>query len=391
MIQFNQLSITPDGRHMIIDVSVKEKDFYKDVYLDEIVIDSHDTYTKGGHSSKPYLRRKFMWCDSLDKYKKCCALKINNAHVILPLGYIYKHTGEDIKPEVNVILGGELLKEDTDYTITYSNNKEIGTGTITIKGINQFNGERTKTFEIVDENAKPPFTINKPKSESTAKSDSTCDCEDAKEPEGFDPKDVKIKHGRVIIDWQDIIPPMFNSLFFVYIKTKGNPTSDTPCGQDNVWTMGVTCNLYPIYYSWICVMKELNNECEVPKHFVNQYLKYIALITSIKTGHYNKAIEIWTRWFMKHKHSPYHSHDAFPDIYPNHSYTYLDHPMRHTNPHDMHHALHHVHDYQAHNVDVEHHIHHMSYPTVELFGGPFRGDIGFFPPMPPIGGCNCGK
>jgi hypothetical protein len=40
MIQFNDLKITSDGKTLIIDVSVKDLDYYTNVFLDSIIIDS---------------------------------------------------------------------------------------------------------------------------------------------------------------------------------------------------------------------------------------------------------------------------------------------------------------------------------------------------------------
>ena len=45
MIQFNTLSINPEGTELIIDVSVKSSMYYENIYIDKIVIDTQDTYT----------------------------------------------------------------------------------------------------------------------------------------------------------------------------------------------------------------------------------------------------------------------------------------------------------------------------------------------------------
>lgn len=52
MVTFNELKITPDGQKLIIDVSVKDLDYYKDVYIDNIKIDTQDTFIESGPSSK---------------------------------------------------------------------------------------------------------------------------------------------------------------------------------------------------------------------------------------------------------------------------------------------------------------------------------------------------
>lgn len=52
MIQFNELRITPDSKHLIIDASIDNSSYYDNVILDSIVIDTQDTYVANGPSSK---------------------------------------------------------------------------------------------------------------------------------------------------------------------------------------------------------------------------------------------------------------------------------------------------------------------------------------------------
>ena len=61
----------------------------------------------------------------------------------------YKYTGKAQTPTVTVKDGTKTLKKGTDYTVTYKNNKAIGTATITIKGKNNYSGTVTKTFKII--------------------------------------------------------------------------------------------------------------------------------------------------------------------------------------------------------------------------------------------------
>ncbi len=59
------------------------------------------------------------------------------------------YTGKAIKPGVTLTYKNKKLKKNTDYTVSYSNNKKIGKATITIKGKGEFYGTRTKTFKIL--------------------------------------------------------------------------------------------------------------------------------------------------------------------------------------------------------------------------------------------------
>ncbi|WP_455538463.1 GH25 family lysozyme [Terrisporobacter sp.] len=58
------------------------------------------------------------------------------------------YTGSDIKPSVTLTLNNENLKESEDYTLTYSDNIDVGTGKVTITGINRYTGTKTVPFEI---------------------------------------------------------------------------------------------------------------------------------------------------------------------------------------------------------------------------------------------------
>ena len=58
MIQFNELRITPDSKHLIIDASIDNSNYYFNVILDSIVIDTQDTYVANGPSSNPIYTHK---------------------------------------------------------------------------------------------------------------------------------------------------------------------------------------------------------------------------------------------------------------------------------------------------------------------------------------------
>ena len=75
------------------------------------------------------------------------------------------YTGKALKPAVSVTYGYAnamtTLKEGTDYTVTYSNNKNVGTAKVKITGKGNYSGTITKTFKIV---------LGKPAIKSAAKS-----------------------------------------------------------------------------------------------------------------------------------------------------------------------------------------------------------------------------
>jgi hypothetical protein len=53
MVQFNELRITPDGKYLIIDASIKNEEYYNNVIIDSIIIDSQDTFIPSGPSNNP--------------------------------------------------------------------------------------------------------------------------------------------------------------------------------------------------------------------------------------------------------------------------------------------------------------------------------------------------
>ena len=57
-------------------------------------------------------------------------------------------TGKNITQSITVKYNGKTLKKGTDYTVSYSNNKKVGTATVKIAGKGSYTGTVTKTFKI---------------------------------------------------------------------------------------------------------------------------------------------------------------------------------------------------------------------------------------------------
>lgn len=66
----------------------------------------------------------------------------------------YEYTGSAVEPKVAVTLNGALLNQNTDYTVTYSNNIESAAATaaapptVTVTGKGNYSGNMTATFTI---------------------------------------------------------------------------------------------------------------------------------------------------------------------------------------------------------------------------------------------------
>lgn len=60
----------------------------------------------------------------------------------------YTYDGKAKKPSVTVKYGAKTLVKGTDYTVSYSNNVNVGWATVTINGKGNYTGSFTKTFKI---------------------------------------------------------------------------------------------------------------------------------------------------------------------------------------------------------------------------------------------------
>ncbi len=84
---------------------------------------------------------------TVTKYFRINAAPISKATVSIPYSS-YTYRGRGIKPSVTVKYGGRTLVRDTDYTVAYSNNVNVGTAKITITGKGNFANKVTKTFTV---------------------------------------------------------------------------------------------------------------------------------------------------------------------------------------------------------------------------------------------------
>lgn len=59
------------------------------------------------------------------------------------------YSGKAKKPSVTVKYEGKTLKKGIDYTVSYKNNKNVGTASVTVKGKGNYSGSKVLTFKIV--------------------------------------------------------------------------------------------------------------------------------------------------------------------------------------------------------------------------------------------------
>lgn len=93
---------------------------------------------------------KYVNTGSKSTYFRIVAPNVTNATVTTIQDQTY--TGYAICPSVTVYVSNVVLREGVDYTVSYYNNVNIGTATVTITGIGSYSGTRTTTFRITGPN-----------------------------------------------------------------------------------------------------------------------------------------------------------------------------------------------------------------------------------------------
>ena len=201
MLHFNELKISQDNKFLIIDVSVDHQDYFKDVLLDSIIIDTNETYAHNGPSNNP----------------------------------IFTYTVENM------------------YDLTYSLSDTCNCNPIMIS---------------TDE--------------------SYC----------FTYGTQKLKNVRLELNIQDLNVSPCKTMFFVYVKSKGTVSVDTPCGFYEDQIIGTVVNLQAIYSKTMLYIKQIERNCDIPKDFIDMILKLRSIELCIKTGNYIQAIKYWNKFFL---------------------------------------------------------------------------------------------
>ena len=119
---------------------VLEKDTdYTVTYKKNVNIGTATAVVKGKGNYSGTVNRKFR----ITKKK----LSIKNAEVTGPDDVVY--SGKKQKPSFDVSLEGTALKKNTDYKVTYKNNRYVGKASVVIKGKGNYKDSLTKTFKIL--------------------------------------------------------------------------------------------------------------------------------------------------------------------------------------------------------------------------------------------------
>lgn len=185
MVEFKELYINPDEGYLVVEANVKDLCYYDNVYLDELIIDTQDTYTPSGPSSSHTFRVKLDDYSSIPNTDNLCST---------------------------------------------------------------FNGLLPKEEEVLYGRKSFRYKLNI--------------------------KDIKAD----------------NKLVFVYVKVKGIPSSDTPCGMDNIYTLGVTYDTKALYNKIIPLFK---NREDNKQALLDSLINLKAFNMYFDLGEFNKVIDVW--------------------------------------------------------------------------------------------------
>lgn len=83
-----------------------------------------------------------------------------------------------------------------------------------------------------------------------------------------------------------------DDLFIITPIVSGYPSEDAPCGQDEVNPAYIYCDA-KIRNRGLSYLKELGEDCTIPKGFVDFILLSEALDLALQTCNYSEAVKYW--------------------------------------------------------------------------------------------------
>ena len=111
------------------------------------IIDKVGIHTYGAVFT-PYDKALFQELTDL-KIQVTAQMELGSGTEITFKSNTYTYSGANQEPKVVVSIPNAVLVEEQDYTLTYQNNKNTGTATVFVQGINYYRGSLSKTFEIM--------------------------------------------------------------------------------------------------------------------------------------------------------------------------------------------------------------------------------------------------
>lgn len=258
MIKFQELKITPDGQNLIVDVSIKDFEYYNDVYLDKLLIDTSSTFIDSGPSSKA---------------------------IEVPL----------TKREVIVVKPEDFIENAKDEYYTYKYHLKEGAV------YNFYNIQHFDDLANVQMDSFSEMDLEWTAMDIKGKEFLCIKTTDGYEQIEISIPEYSVKDKKVVLNIKDLGISKYDNLLIVYAKAKGIPSANTPCGMDNNIVMGIAFNCYLLYRNALNYIMELSDNCSISKNFINFILQYKVFELAIKAGHYTEAIKYWKKFFMRIK------------------------------------------------------------------------------------------
>lgn len=116
------------------------------------VSDEGKVVAKSGGTAEITIKNRYSNADHSNDFVSTCTVtvdgKINISNAKISSIAKQYYTGKAMTPAVKITYDGKTLQKNKDYTVSYKNNKNIGTGTVTIKGKGSFFGTVSKRFSI---------------------------------------------------------------------------------------------------------------------------------------------------------------------------------------------------------------------------------------------------
>jgi hypothetical protein len=128
-------------------------------------------YSEVINNLKSWLNNRISWLNTQINNSYQGTINISSATITLSeTSYVYDGTAK--RPQVTVESYGKILTEGTHYSLTYSNNTNVGNATVTVTGMgNYYNGSKSASFAIVSASSSSSSTPSS--SSATAQSSSS--------------------------------------------------------------------------------------------------------------------------------------------------------------------------------------------------------------------------
>lgn len=279
MVELNKLEITSDGSQLLIDVSVKDAVYYNEVYLDSIYVDSLSTYSKDSRPSDTAFKKGIPSVNIGGKDYTPIQIP-RDSNITNTITYKLPFYIEDISNYA--IQFGIINNPNQDVVLIDANSRQFNLGTFynvfytTYNYILAYDSISNKVNVVQKWYPEEDIVFGDKKQYTLS---------------------LSVKDILFLLDGED------NSdntpLFVVYVKTKGTPRSDTPCGEDQEYTMGIAINKCPILNYILETAEQIKSHCNIPKLYIDNLLKYQAFILAVKTGNFNRAVEYWKQFYNK--------------------------------------------------------------------------------------------